>query len=163
MLLPILLLTACATETEDLRSWMVQEESKMPRHIPPIPEIRPHTIVDYEMAEAVSPFDPARVEPQADPVKATEGGPDLNRQREPLEAFPLSSLAMVGMLRQGNNVHALIRAAGNVYQISVGNYMGQDHGQVIEIDDTQLTLSEWVENSDGGWTQRTNTLTLQEH
>ena len=159
-----LLVAACGSDTDDLNAWMAQEASTMSGRVAPIPEIKPHAVVEYEVAGEMDPFDVARIAPE---TRADDGpggdGPDMTRQPEPLETFPLSSLAMVGMLRQEGEVRALVRAGTSLYQVKVGNYMGQDHGEVMEIDDTQVVLSEWVQNSEGGWSKRTNTLILQEH
>lgn len=160
-LLLCVLLVGCANDNDDLRTWMAQQENSMQGRVTPIPEMKPHTVIEYEVADYYpDPFNPVRVIP---PKGDTSGvGPDRDRVPEPLEAFPLTSLSMVGMLRQDDSIKALIKAGSSLYQVGIGNYLGQDYGKVIEIDDTQLTLEEWVESSEGEWIQRTNTLILQE-
>ena len=47
------------------------------------------------------PFKPRKIEPDKTPAAAGPA-PDLNRRKEPLEAYPLESLKMVGTLERGN-------------------------------------------------------------
>ncbi len=155
-----ILVTACSESNDDLRVWMTQEENQMTGRVEPIPPLKPHTIAEYEVAGLSVPFDPSRVAPQS--VESTAGGPPVDHVPEPLEAFPLSSLTMVGVLRQEDTARALIRAGNSLYQVSVGQYMGQDYGKVTEIDDSKITLEEWITSPDDEWVTRTNTLILQE-
>lgn len=154
------LMGACAEEQEDIRRWMTQEEKGMRGRVTPLPEVGAFPVVEYSSGSVIEPFASLRIEPEA--RSGTTGGPDLNRQREPLEAFPLESLAMVGVLEQGGIKHALILADRSLYQIKAGNYMGQNHGIVTQIDETEMKLVELVEDLNGDWVERTSTLLLQE-
>ena len=85
----------------------------------------------------------------------------MNRRREPLEAFPLESLNMVGSMQQGKTTFALVRTPEReVFQVRVGNYMGQDYGVVTAITDGEIRLKELVQDSAGDWTERSSTLQL---
>ena len=99
-----------------------------------------------------------------EPLKgASKLAPDLNRRKEPLEAFPLESLAMVGTLQRGKSRFALVRTTDkDVYQVKVGNYMGQNFGVVIGIEDTEIKLKELVQDGAGDWTERSSTIQLAE-
>ena len=88
--------------------------------------------------------------------------PDMDRRREPLESYPLESMQMVGILMQGRNTHALIKANNALHQVKVGNYMGQNFGVVTQITETEVTLRELVEDVYGDWVERITPLTLQE-
>ena len=85
----------------------------------------------------------------------------MTRRKEPLESFPLESLNMVGSLQQGKATYGLVRTPQkDVYQVSVGNYMGQDYGVVTTINDNEIRLKELVQDSAGDWTERSSTLQL---
>lgn len=155
-----LLVAGCADEGDDLSSWMEQEASTMVGRIPPLPEIKPFPAVSYEQGEKVEPFAVTRIQPEA--RASAIGGPDLNRPREPLEDFPLESMSMVGTLIQKERTHALIKVSGRIHQVAVGNYMGQDHGMVTRITESEVTLDEVVEDMHGDWVERTSRLLLQE-
>jgi type IV pilus assembly protein PilP len=96
---------------------------------------------------------------------ARRGGgikPDLERRKEPLEAYPLESLKMVGTLMKGKMVHALVQADKTLHQVKIGNYMGQNFGIITDINDSEVKLKELVPDSLGDYAERTSTLQLQE-
>lgn len=157
----VLSLAACTGEKEDIALWMAQQEATMVGGVKPLPEIKPFPVVVYDGGGVTSPFDPARIEPEAR-TEPVIGGPDLNRPKEPLEAYPLESLEMVGALIRDDNVNALIRIDKTLYQVKVGNYLGQNYGVVTDIVETELTLLELVEDMNGDWVERTSKLLLQE-
>jgi len=152
-------LGACSSDQEDIQGWMAEQEKGIKGSVKPLPEVQPFPVVKYTAAEA-APFAPARIEPAA--KAGTGGGPDLNRRREPLEAFPLESLELVGVMQQGAKEHALIKADTSLYPVRVGNYVGQNFGLVTGIADTEVTVKELVEDLNGDWVERTSTLLLQE-
>lgn len=160
MLFCALVLSGCADEQDDIQSWMDQESSTMKGVVKPLPEIKVFTPVSYAAADLVDPFSPGRIEP----VKKSDGsgGPPPNWIQEPLEAYPLESLEMVGMLAQNGAKHALIRVGKSLYQVKVGNHMGQNYGVITSIDETEVTLKEIVQDMSGDWVERTSTLLLQE-
>ena len=92
----------------------------------PLPQIKPYEPFAYNAFDLPDPFKPRKIEP-------TKGGsklaPDLARRREPLEAFPLESLTMVGTLEKNKAMYALVRTPEkDVYQVRAGNYLGQNFG-----------------------------------
>jgi type IV pilus assembly protein PilP len=158
-----LYLTGCGGgEHEDLKKWMEASTKDLRGKVPTLPEIKPFPVVAYEAAELTDPFNPKKLEPN----KQQKGGggiqPDLTRQREPLEAYPLESLKMVGTLMQSRKFHALVQADKTLHQVRVGNYLGQNFGVITKIVESELMLKELVQDSSGDWTERTSTLQLQE-
>src|SRR5690606_26232065 len=94
---------------------------------------------------------------------ASVGGPrpDLNRNKEPLEEFPLDALRMLGTIRTPAGVFALIRAPDNVvHRVTVKNHMGQNYGQIVAIAEAEVSLTELVADGFGGWVQRSASLAL---
>ena len=154
------LLVACAAEDEDIQSWMAEQERGMRGAVKPLPEVKPFPAVEYDADSLVEPFASSRIEPES--RGTVTGGPDLERQREPLEAYPLESLTMVGVLMQDERVHALVKADQVLHQVRVGNYLGQNHGVVQSITEAEVTLNEIVEDINGDWVERTSRLLLQE-
>lgn len=67
----------------------------------------------------------------------------VNRPREPLEQFALSSLRYVGSISSDGVQRALVQSAnGVVHQLAVGAYLGQNHGQLIAITPRALLVRE---------------------
>lgn len=155
-----LALVACSSEQEDIQSWMLEQEKGMTGSIKPLPEVKPFPLVKYDVEGGLDPFAAGRIEPET--KVTTGGGPDLDRRREPLEAFPLESLQLVGVMTQNKKVHALVKADRNLFQVRVGNYLGQNFGLVTGISETEVTLKELVEDLNGDWVERISKLLLQE-
>lgn len=156
-----LVVFGCAGDQEDIQSWMSEQARGMRGAVRPLPEIKPFPVVAYGAQAADNPFRAGRMELEK---RAGGGGvrPDLDRRREPLEAFPLESLNMVGVLIQGPVSHALVQADKSLYQVKVGNYMGQNFGVVTRITESEVTLRELVEDVNGDWVERISPLHLQE-
>ena len=160
LLLCALLAAGCASDEENIQAWMAEQEKGLRGAVKPLPDIRPFPPVHYQAEAHPDPFSVARLEPETRTVR--RGGPDLDRRREPLEAYPLESLQLVGAIRKGNTVHALVKADSSLHQVRVGNYVGQNFGVVTHIGDTEITLRELVEDVNGDWVERTSKLLLQE-
>ena len=154
-------LAGCGGEShQDLRAWMADQGKGARGRVDPLPQIKPYEPFAYNAFDLPDPFKPRKIEP-------TKGGsklaPDLTRRREPLEAYPLESLQMVGTLQRGKSTYALVRTTDkDVYQVKVGNYMGQNFGVIIGIGDGDIRLKELVQDGAGDWTERTSTLQLAE-
>ena len=154
-------LVGCSAQHDDIETWMTEQARTLRGKVDPLPQVRHFPPAAYVERGGSDPFQSSRIEPEK---KASTGlsGPDLSRPREPLEGFPLESLRYVGLLRSGKALQALIDTGSGVYQVSVGNYMGQDHGLVTAITDTEITLKELVEDINGEWTERISPLQIQE-
>ena len=161
LILAVLAVSGCSSDQQNIEAWMAQEASGMKGHVKPLPEIVPFPVVEYDQGALLDPFNPVKLEPDK---KSGFGGlrPDMNRRREPLEAFPLESLHMVGVLMKKGETHAIVKADSSLYQVKVGNYMGQNFGVITKITGTEVFLKELVEDMNGEWTERTTSLQLQE-
>ena len=162
--LAVVMLGGCTSEEENIQAWMAQQAKGMRGSVKPLPEIKPFPVVEYDAEALLTPFSSERIVPEQ--RSATGGGsgikPDLDRRREPLEAYPLESLTMVGVIMQNKQAEALVKVDNVIHQVRVGNYMGQDFGVVTAISETEVTLRELVEDVNGDWTERSSSLLLQE-
>jgi type IV pilus assembly protein PilP len=152
------LLAACQAEHGDIQAFMKQADQTIVPKIDPLPLARPYEPFEYTGFDLPDPFRPRSLkEPTA---KNVELAPDADRRKEALEAYPLDSLKFVGLLQQRSVPHALIRAEGVLHRIQVGNFMGQDYGEVIGISESELKIKERVQDGEGDWTIRESTLHL---
>ncbi len=87
---------------------------------------------------------------------------ELNRRKEPLEAFPLDSMRMVGSLTKNGQPYALLKVDNLLYQVKVGDYLGQNYGRITRIAETDIALREIVQDAAGEWIERAGSLQLQE-
>lgn len=154
------LLAGCGGEEhQDIKNWMQSEQANMRGRVPPLPQVKTFPVVDFDQLQVTDPFLASKL----DPDKRQNNRPDTNRRREPLEAYPLESLKLVGMMisKDGRPV-ALVQADRTVHQIRVGNYIGQNFGLVTKISDTELSLKELIEDSNGDWVERMSAMQMQE-
>jgi type IV pilus assembly protein PilP len=87
---------------------------------------------------------------------------EINRRKEPLEAYPLDGMTMVGSVTKQGQPYALLRVDALLYQVKVGDHIGQNYGQITRISETEITLQETVQDAAGEWIERPATLQLQE-
>jgi len=82
---------------------------------------------------------------------------------EPLEDFPLDTLRFKGTITKNGEKWGLIFAPDNtIHRVQVGNYMGQNHGRVIELTDTEIKLTEIVPDGLGNYIERQAAIALIE-
>lgn len=157
----VLVLAACGGEShQDLRAWMAEQGKGARGKLDPLPQIKPYEPFAYNAFDLPDPFKPRRIEPTKG---ASKLAPDLTRRKEPLESYPLESLAMVGTLEKGKTVYALVRTPErDIYQVRAGNYVGQNYGVVTGIGENEVKLRELVQDGAGDWTERSSTLQLQQ-
>jgi type IV pilus assembly protein PilP len=156
-----LLLAACGgDEHSDLKQELAQLTKDVRGKVDPLPQVRPYEPAAYKEESQLDPFVPGRIVVSQAQGGGTGGGlqPDLNRPKEPLETFPLDVIQMVGTLTQNQETYALVKAGPSLFRVRKGNYMGQNFGLIMAIDDTQISLKEVVQDSGGDWVERTNTL-----
>lgn len=153
------LVAGCGGESrQDLVNWMSAQGKGVRGHLEPIPQIKPYEPFTYNDFDLPDPFKPRKVEPAKTQSKLA---PDLTRRKEPLEAYPLESLSMVGTIDRGKTHYALIRTPEHdIYQVHDGNHIGQDYGVIVGITDSEIKLKELVQDGSGDWSERTSTLNL---
>lgn len=144
---------------DDLHAFVAETGKDMQGKIEPLPEVKVYEPFTYNAFDLPDPFKPRKL--------STGGGggmqPDLNRPKEPLEAFSLETLKMVGVLSKNGSINAVVKTPDNaIYHVKKGNYMGQNFGLITQIGESEVNLRETVQDSAGDWTERSSTLILQE-
>lgn len=160
-----IMLAACSEDMSDLVSQIDSIKARPADPIPPIPPVKSYTPYEYEGLTGRDPFRQS-ISEGSDDVRATKGTgprPDFERSKEYLERYELDTLAMVGTFSKEEAYWALMRdPEGVVHRVPVGNYMGKNHGQVVDITDTQVSLSELISDGAGGWIIREASIALGE-
>jgi type IV pilus assembly protein PilP len=164
-----LLVAGCGSSSEDeIRQWMVSERNQTRPKVAPIPEPKQFVPEPYSNAAAVEPFSNQKLTQalKRDSAQTVSNAalvaPELARRKEPLEAFPLDSMALVGSIVKAGQPIALVKVDSLLYQVKVGNYLGPNYGRVTQINETVVTLREIVQDAVGEWIERAATLELQE-
>lgn len=161
MMVCVIALSACSnrivTAEKDMAD--IRNQPAQPVEPPPQPQIIEDFI--YSANELRSPFmPPGLMNLQTITIEDTGVRPDLNRKKEPLEAFDLSLLVFRGMIvSPEGEQHGLVqRPDGSVTSVKVGNHMGLNDGRVVEITPTQINLIEIVPDSRAGFIERPQSL-----
>jgi type IV pilus assembly protein PilP len=165
VLLGTAVLAGCSAEHEELQQWMDQQRREAKPNVAPLQPPKKFDPEPYAMAQAVEPFSNQKLSValkqearQPNSLLAAE----LNRRKEPLESYPLDSMSMVGSVAKQGQPFALLRVDNLLYQVKVGDYLGQNYGRITKIAETEIELREIVQDAAGEWIQRPATLQLQE-
>jgi type IV pilus assembly protein PilP len=158
------LLGACGGEEQsELRQELAAMTKDLRGKVDPLPQVKTFEPVPYKGEGLVDPFVPSRIVVAQASTGGGGGGlqPDLNRPKEPLESFPMESIQMVGTLSQNQETYALVKAGANLFRVKKGNYMGQNFGVIVGIDESQISVKEVVQDSGGDWVERSTSLQMQ--
>jgi len=165
----VLLLSACTGNDQDeLQQWMAERRSQVRTKVTPLSAPTQFVPQAYTQEASVDPFSQQRLasvlRQDAAPSASNSGliGPELARRKEPLEAYPLDAMTLVGNLRRAGAPVALVRVDNLLYQVRVGEHLGQNYGKVTKIDEAEVLLREIVQDGSGEWIERAASLQLQE-
>lgn len=165
MLVALLGLAGCGSDIDELQAWMEQQKREVRPSVKPLDPPKKFDPQPYVAAGNVDPFSTQKLTValkqearQPNSLLAAE----INRRKEPLEAYPLDSMSMVGSLQKQGRQYALIKVDNLLYQVKVGDYVGQNYGRVTKITETEITLREIVQDAAGEWIERMTSLQLQE-
>jgi type IV pilus assembly protein PilP len=156
MLMTVVVATGCSRDMDDLDTYISATLAKGGGVIDKLPEIKPYDVFVYEadIEGLRSPFDPD----VADTAGATGGGgthPDPERSREFLEQYPLDTVRMVGTLQLGETNYGLVQDSdGLIHRVVPGNYLGQNDGRVVSINESEIELIEIISDGIGGYLER---------
>ena len=158
-------LSACGGEQQELTQWMDQQRREVKPSVEPLSPPKKFTPQPYVALGGVEPFSSQKLTvalkqeaKQPNSLLAAE----INRRKEPLEAYPLDSMSMVGSVQKAGRPYALLRVDNLLYQVKRGDYIGQNYGKITKISETDVALREIVQDAAGEWIERTSTLQLQE-
>lgn len=149
-----LLLVACGGDMSDLQEYIADIKQRPGGRIEPLPQIKPYETFRYRADNRRSPFIPD----QRDANEGRTDGPKPieNRNKEYLEQFPLDTLAMVGTLEREGRTYGLVQTQdGLVHRVVPGNYVGQNDGRIMAVDEGGIQVEELVPDGIGGFFKRT--------
>jgi type IV pilus assembly protein PilP len=167
-LLLVVLASGCVwvEGTDDLKQYTEEQKAKPSGRIEPLPEFKAYESFVYEGSSLRDPFKPL-AQISANDIEYEDQDalkPDMERDREYLETFSLDVLDMVGTITHTGDagIWALIKDPNaEVHQVSVGDYLGNDYGQIVSVSERKLDLVEIISNGRGGWMKRPRTLSLE--
>ncbi len=149
-------LAGCGGDMDDLDRYINEVKARPGGRIEPLPEITPYEVFTYlaDRENFRSPFVPDSPQAAAG-IPGSEFRPDPDRSREFLEQFPLDTLRMVGTLALGETNYGLVQTSdGLIHRVVPGNYMGQNDGRIVVVDDAEIQLVEIISDGIGGYLER---------
>ena len=158
-------ISACSGSQDELQQWIEQQRREVKPNISPLSPPKKFNPQAYLAANAVEPFSSQKLTVaikqearQSNSLLAAE----VNRRKEPLEAYPVDSMAMVGSVTKQGHPYALLKVDSLLYQVKRGDYIGQNYGKITKISETDISFREIVQDAAGEWIERTSSLQLQE-
>lgn len=161
----VLGLSACiAKEKDNLQAYIDSIKARPAAEITPLPQFKHVESFIYSIKGRRDPFNPdmgMEAETADSTSSTTSLKPDFDRRKEELEGFPLDTLRMVGTLAKDNRFWALVKSQdGVIHRVKPGNYLGQNHGQITQVFDEKIDLTEIVSDGRGGYQERQANLVL---
>jgi type IV pilus assembly protein PilP len=166
LLLSAWLVSGCGVEQDELRQWVVQQRKEMRPNVTPLVPPKKFDPQPYEALSAVEPFSAQKLSvalKQESRQPSSLLASEVNRRKEPLEAYPLDSMRMVGSVTKQGRPYALLRVDDLLYQVKAGDYLGQNFGKITRIGETDISLREIVQDAAGEWIERMSSIQLQEN
>lgn len=163
------LLTACDSASRDeLSQWMAEQKAQTQPQIKPVSAPKPFKPENYKLFTELDPFNKQKLIMvlSKDTNQAAANGaliaPELARRKEPLEEFPLDTMTLVGSMVRDKQPVALVKVGPLLYQVRLGDHLGQNYGKVVKIVENEVILREIAQDAVGEWIERTASLLLQE-
>ncbi|MBI5254951.1 MAG: pilus assembly protein PilP [Burkholderiales bacterium] len=160
-------MAGCAADQDELTVWMDQQKRSVRPSVQPLTAPKKFEAAPYNGGQAVDPFSIQKLTValkqearQPNSLLAAE----MSRRKEALEQYPTDGMTMVGSLIEpkSGRQYALLKVDSLLYQVKVGDYLGQNFGKITRITETEVALREIVQDAAGEWIERTSTLQLQE-
>ena len=164
-LFSLAILSGCVRDEQELEAWMQQQRAEVKPNVQVIEPPKRFIPRAYEVFDKHDPFDSLKK------MEAVIGGPkhacalllaEQSRSREPLEAYPIDIMTMVGSYVKNNHPHALLRVSGHLYSVKAGDYIGQNYGKITRVTESEISLREIAQDPAGDCEERSSTLELQE-
>jgi len=150
---------------QEVKQWMAEEKSKAHVTIPKLAEPKKFVPFAYDQKDATDPFNQIKLTVALAKLQGTKHSvmePDRNRRHELLESYPLDAIVMVGSLKKAGTLYGIVRVDKAVFHVKVGNYLGQNEGEIKAITESQISIAERVQDATDEWVERKTTLELQE-
>jgi type IV pilus assembly protein PilP len=164
ILMTLTMLSGCSEKADqEVIEFVEHAKAQQTEHVESLPVFPPPKFFQYTADKLRDPFEPFVVTTAKGKQTAmrTEGSPDLNRLREPLELYSLDSLKMVGTLEREGKYFALLKDSNSIlHRVIIGNYIGQNSGKIEKITEKEIEVKEWITDGKGGWREHWVTIHL---
>ena len=156
------------SQIEELHQFVQSIQALPQNEVEPLPETPEYLRLSYRAQAYRNPFQPPVVidETQPEEEEVADSGiqPDMERPKELLEQYALNQLELVGTIADGRGRWAIIRSSTDrlIHRIAQGQYLGQNHGRIIAVDEDQAQFVEIIPDGGQGWVERYSSLRLKD-
>ena len=152
-----------SADFQDLQAYMDEVRAKPKGSIEPTPSFAPYEAFTYSVGSLRHPFQRQIKSEAAERHRGDRDvKPDETRIRQFLEEFNIETFTMVGTLGDNSGTYALVSGADGVHRVRAGDYLGRNHGRIVEIGEAEINVLEIVPDGEGGWLERPRSLVLKE-
>ena len=154
-------MVGCADRVSLAEDEMQKIRQQQPQPIQQPPQPQPIEDFAYAASNIRDPFFPqSLLELQAKVADAPTIKPDEERPKEELESYELTELVYKGKVvaPNGQEYGLVLAPDGLVRDVQIGNYMGKNHGRIVEITPTQINMIEIVEDTRLGYVEKSANL-----
>ena len=155
-------LSGCGAKLHDLEAYVAEVKARPRGKIDALPEYPPYKTYVYNVMAQRAPFERPKPKEEARLIDGVVSArkPDATRQPYPLEQFDITQLLMVGVIGTEQDRQALVKVDGQVYRVSVGDYVGKNEGLVTGVGDESFRFVELVLAGVDIWTERPRVVEL---
>lgn len=162
----VAVLSGCTTpEHSQLRQDIQAVKAKKGGRIEPVPAFKTYETYEYGASNLRDPFKmfDSEADIKEEATSTSDIMPDLDRNKETLESYPLDTLKFVGTLEKDGRQWAIVTSPDNlVHRVKIGNHLGTNYGEIVSISETKIKLIEIIRDGMGGWIEREAALSLIE-
>lgn len=152
----VFILASCSNDDKELKS-----NKAFIANVQTLPSAPLEALPDVTMPPLPSTNPLNKRNPFAPTITNNQIKPDANHVKAPLELLPLTQLSFVGVLASTTQLWALINTpGGEIYNVSVGDYLGQNNGKITQITPQKVIIIETISTDLGGWINQTKELAL---
>ena len=158
-----LTITGCTADNQDLVDYINDVKGRKTARVESVPDMDSFVALHYSETGARNPFSNPRPESVKAETPFPQNCPQPNfaRIKGPLETYSLDNLNMHGTLGSEKHLWGLIRAStGEIFRVSPGDYIGLNHGEILDITKNYIELSELILTGKGCWQVRTTQIPL---
>ena len=159
----MLTITGCTADNQDLVDYINDVKGRKTALVESVPDMESFVALYYSETGARNPFSNPRPESVKAETPFPQNCPQPNfaRVKGPLETYSLDNLNMHGTLGSEKHLWGLIRAStGEIFRVSPGDYIGLNHGEILDITKNYIELSELILTGKGCWQVRTTQIPL---
>lgn len=161
LLVALMFIIACSPHLEDLQAYTENVGQNMTVQIEPYPEFSAPPTFTYSAQTLRNPFvhENSNVAPTIQIRQSNCLQPNFERTKEPLEAYGLDALNMVGSFTSRGKQWTLISSNdGILHKATVGSHIGLFYGKITHINAHSISIEQLIPDGAGCWQKKETTL-----